>query len=86
MAEKESEKEIHKDPNFAVICSFIGRYGELLGLPQLPFDQLQSHIENTRRGKVKSVNFKVDANNNKQTTPRKDYPPPLRVPTPAPHS
>ena len=46
----DAASDIHKDPNFAVICSFIERYGELIGLPDLSFSDLQKHIEDNRSG------------------------------------
>lgn len=39
---------VHEDPNFAVICSFISRYGTLLGLPDISFDVLEKWIEDQR--------------------------------------
>ena len=39
------------DPNFAVICSFLGRYGELLGLPDLSYVDLQTILEESKFGK-----------------------------------
>ena len=43
----------HKDPNFAVICSFIERYGEILGLPELSFIDLEKDLENSKQGRCK---------------------------------
>ena len=40
---------VHEDPNFAVICSFISRYGTLLGLPDISFDELEKWIDDTRK-------------------------------------
>ena len=39
------------DPNFAVICSFLTKYGTLLDLRDVSFDQLEKWIEDTRYGK-----------------------------------
>jgi len=41
---------VPKDPNFAVICSFLTNYGTLLGLTDVSFDQLEKWIEDTRYG------------------------------------
>jgi len=41
---------VQKDPNFAVICSFLTKYGTLLGLSDVSFDQLEKWIEDTRYG------------------------------------
>ena len=41
---------VQKDPNFAVICSFLTNYGTLLGLTDVSFDQLEKWIEDTRYG------------------------------------
>lgn len=49
MAAKE-EDGVHNDPNFAVICSFLDKYGELLGLQELSFAVLQTYLEDTRYG------------------------------------
>ncbi|KAK7091013.1 hypothetical protein V1264_010732 [Littorina saxatilis] len=42
------ESTCHSDPNFAVICSFVEKYGELLGLPDIPFVDLQDYLEDTK--------------------------------------
>ena len=44
------ESTCHSDPNFAVICSFLEKYGELLGLPDITFVDLQSYLEDTIAG------------------------------------
>ena len=44
------ESTCHSDPNFAVICSFLEKYGELLGLPDISFVDLQSYLEDTKVG------------------------------------
>ncbi|ELU12025.1 hypothetical protein CAPTEDRAFT_94680 [Capitella teleta] len=51
MADEEasSPREIHNNPHFAVVCSFFQRYGLILGLPDLSFNQLQVWIEDTRQ-------------------------------------
>ncbi|KAL8191241.1 UNVERIFIED_CONTAM: hypothetical protein K2H54_070509 [Gekko kuhli] len=32
-------------PNFAVVCSFLERYGALLDLPELPFPELERVLQ-----------------------------------------
>ena len=44
---------VQKDPNFAVICSFLTNYGTLLGLPDVSFEQLEKWIEDTRYGECR---------------------------------
>ncbi|MEQ2162437.1 respiration factor rsf1, partial [Goodea atripinnis] len=34
-------------PNYAVICSFLERYGALLDLPELTFPQLERYLQDT---------------------------------------
>jgi len=45
------EGQCHQDPNFAVICSFLDKYGEMLGLPNISYVDLQHWIEDTKYGK-----------------------------------
>ena len=40
----------HNDPNFAVICNFLDRYGDLLGFKEISYADLQSWIEDSTRG------------------------------------
>lgn len=44
------ESTCHSDPNFAVICSFLDKYGELLGLPEISYVDLQEYLEDTKTG------------------------------------
>ena len=37
--------------NFAVICSFLQELGEILGVEQIAFDDLQHYLEDTKKGK-----------------------------------
>ena len=37
-------------PNYAVICSFLERYGALLDLPELTFPQLERCLQDTAAG------------------------------------
>uniref|UniRef100_A0A3Q4H4K0 PHD-type domain-containing protein n=1 Tax=Neolamprologus brichardi TaxID=32507 RepID=A0A3Q4H4K0_NEOBR len=39
-------------PNYAVICSFLERYGALLDLPELTFPQLERYLQDTSSGRV----------------------------------
>lgn len=38
-------------PSYAVICSFLERYGALLDLPELTFPQLERYLQDTSSGK-----------------------------------
>lgn len=38
-------------PNYAVICSFLERYGALLDLPELTFPQLERSLQDTSSGR-----------------------------------
>ncbi|XP_033103860.1 remodeling and spacing factor 1-like [Anneissia japonica] len=40
---------VYKNPNFAVICSFLQRYGEHLQLPDLTIPELQESLENVEQ-------------------------------------
>ncbi|XP_064615181.1 remodeling and spacing factor 1-like [Liolophura sinensis] len=42
------ESICQNDPNFAVICSFLNRYGDLLGIPKISFAELQTYLEETK--------------------------------------
>lgn len=39
-------------PNYAVICSFLERYGALLDLPELTFPQLERYLRDTSTGEA----------------------------------
>ncbi|KAH9512758.1 hypothetical protein Btru_038123, partial [Bulinus truncatus] len=41
------EGDCHKDPNFAVICSFFDKYSTSLGLPEISYADLQKYLEDT---------------------------------------
>uniref|UniRef100_A0A096MF64 Remodeling and spacing factor 1-like n=1 Tax=Poecilia formosa TaxID=48698 RepID=A0A096MF64_POEFO len=38
-------------PNYAVVCSFLERYGALLDLPELTFPQLERYLQDTSSGR-----------------------------------
>ncbi|MEQ2200572.1 hypothetical protein XENOCAPTIV_000266, partial [Xenoophorus captivus] len=40
-------------PNYAVICSFLERYGALLDLPELTFPQLERYLQDTSSGRAR---------------------------------
>lgn len=37
-------------PNYAVVCSFLERYGALLDLPELSFPQLERYLQDSSSG------------------------------------
>ncbi|CAG5136604.1 unnamed protein product [Candidula unifasciata] len=41
------EGDCHKDPNFAVVCSFLDKYGASLGLEPISYSDLQTYLEDT---------------------------------------
>lgn len=41
-------------PNYAVICSFLERYGALLDLPELTFPQLERYLQDTSSGEMEN--------------------------------
>ncbi|XP_064638858.1 remodeling and spacing factor 1-like [Lineus longissimus] len=47
------------DPNYAVICSFLDQFGELLGLPDLTFKDVQNYLEDTRNLNDELLNILV---------------------------
>lgn len=46
----EDESVCLSNPNFAVICSFLDKYGETLGLPTVGYKDLQEWIEDAKDG------------------------------------
>lgn len=40
-------------PNYAVVCSFLERYGALLDLPELTFPQLERYLQDTSSGRAR---------------------------------
>ncbi|KAL4220405.1 respiration factor rsf1 [Mactra antiquata] len=44
----QAENDCLSNPNFAVICSFLDRYGESLSLPEIGYSDLQEYIEDTK--------------------------------------
>ena len=50
------EGDCHKDPNFAVVCSCLDKYGESLGLPTVSYLELKQYLEDTsQEGKFLAV-------------------------------
>lgn len=45
-----SENDCLNDPNFAVICNFLDRYGEMIGLGDISYADLQTWLEDTKHG------------------------------------
>lgn len=41
-------------PGFAVLCSFLERYGSALDLPELNFSQLERYLQETSAGKTEA--------------------------------
>jgi len=54
---------VEKDPNFAVICSFLTKYGNLLGLTDVSFEQLEKWIDDTRYGECRVLIRDIDVSN-----------------------
>lgn len=52
-----SENDCLNDPNFAVICNFLDRYGELIGLGDISYADLQTWLEDTKHGALDSKLF-----------------------------
>ena len=46
-----AESLCHNDPNFAVICNFWDRYGEMIGLKEISYSDLERWLEDTKQGK-----------------------------------
>ena len=53
---KKNFKCCENDPNFAVICSFIDKFGFSLGL-QLDIENLKNMIETSENSKFKLIEF-----------------------------
>lgn len=48
----EKEASCESDPNFAVICGFLEKFGTTCGLTNIDFVDLQDMLENTQEGKA----------------------------------
>lgn len=46
----ENEATCESDPNFAVICGFLEKFGGTCGLANIDFLDLQQMLENTHEG------------------------------------
>lgn len=55
--EPESSSECLDDPHFATICSFMDKFGPLLRLDVVPYDDLQAMLESTTLGECHFVRF-----------------------------
>ena len=63
MATDETNKvseSIHEDPNFAIICSFISKYGSFLGLSDITFEHLEKWIDDQRSSKYISFVVRLE--------------------------
>lgn len=50
----EFDASCENDPNFAVICAFLEKFGKQCGLPSIDFLELQQMLENTDEGKYQT--------------------------------
>jgi remodeling and spacing factor 1 len=46
----DNEASCESDPNFAVICAFMEKFGVTCGLASIDFLELQEMLENTQEG------------------------------------
>lgn len=51
----EFDASCENDPNFAVICAFMEKFGKQCGLPNIDFLELQQMLENSDEGKRSRV-------------------------------
>ena len=48
---------IHDDPNYAVICSFLDKYGDMLGISHISFSDLETSIDDSQHGVYSYINL-----------------------------
>ncbi|KAI8498728.1 respiration factor rsf1 [Branchiostoma belcheri] len=63
------EKGVDTDPDYAVVCGFLRRYGEALGLPPMSYAELQRALEDTTRRKSPESRFYFKFNAQKLVNP-----------------
>lgn len=51
----DSEATCENDPNFAVICGFLEKFGTACGITNVDFVELQEMLENTQEGAYKTA-------------------------------
>lgn len=51
----EADASCESDPNFAIICAFMEKFGELCGIGSIDFVELQNMLENNQEGNVNRV-------------------------------
>lgn len=51
----EFDASCENDPNFAVICAFLEKFGKQCGLPSIDFLELQQMLENTDEGECTMI-------------------------------
>ncbi|XP_076096178.1 uncharacterized protein LOC143067060 [Mytilus galloprovincialis] len=54
-----TESLCHNDPNFAVICNFWDRYGEMIGLKEISYSDLERWLEDTKQVPVPLIDLHV---------------------------
>ena len=50
----DNEASCESDPNFAVICAFMEKFGTTCGIQSIDFLELQEMLENTQEGKART--------------------------------
>lgn len=53
----ESDATCESDPNFAVICGFLEKFGGTCGLANIDFLDLQQMLENTHEGRENHIDI-----------------------------